>query len=617
MPRQSPRLSFLKNSYWGRWFLLAIVTGIVAGLAAIIFQFGVQAIHHFALGGLAGYAPGDAAGEHSFFESNESSFSIWMLLLVITLGGLLSGYIVFKYAPEAEGHGTDGAIDAFHNQKGKIPIKIPIVKTIASAITLGTGGSAGKEGPIAQISAGLGSFLAQKLRLSTHDQRILLAMGMGAGIGAIFRAPLAGAIFAGEILYRDADIESEVIIPAAIASTLAYSVFQLSLPVDQRFTPLFGDTLEHEIGSIVELIPFTILALLLVLVSIVYITVFRFAQKSFGRLPILPHIKPAIGAFLTGVVAIAVFYVFNRDQNALASLGSGYGFLQSALDNVAVLSVPLLFGIAGAKIITTSLTIGSGGSGGVFGPSMVIGGAVGAGVGKLFSQWFPSLGGHPSAFAIVGMAGFFAACANAPFSTILMVTEMTGDYRLLLPTLWVSTICFILCRNWSIYSKQADSRLDSPAHIGDFTIDLLAGIQVSEVYRKTIPKIVFHEGETLDEIVHALAKSSQRYFHVYNSSDELVGVFSAEDVRNYLYDESLWKIAIASDVMTENVVTLQLDDDLNFAVGQFTKLNVDELPVVSSEDKNQVIGALRRKETIAIYNHRRLEFQKKKDDENS
>ena len=120
--------------------------------------------------------------------------------------------------------------------------------------------------------------------------------------------------------------------------------------------------------------------------------------------------------------------------------GSGYGFLQSALDNVAVLSVPLLFGIAGAKIITTSLTIGSGGSGGVFGPSMVIGGAVGAGVGKLFSQWFPSLGGHPSAFAIVGMAGFFAACANAPFSTILMVTEMTGDYRLLLPTLWVSTI---------------------------------------------------------------------------------------------------------------------------------------------------------------------------------
>ena len=216
-----------------------------------------------------------------------------------------------------------------------------------------------------------------------------------------------------------------------------------------------------------------------------------------------------------------------------------------------------------------------------------------------------------------GWLVFFAACANAPFSTILMVTEMTGDYRLLLPTLWVSTICFILCRNWSIYSKQADSRLDSPAHIGDFTIDLLAGIQVSEVCRKTIPKIVFHEGETLDEIVHALAKSSQRYFHVYNSSDELVGVFSAEDVRNYLYDESLWKIAIASDVMTENVVTLQLDDDLNFAVGQFTKLNVDELPVVSSEDKNQVIGALRRKETIAIYNHRRLEFQKKKDDENS
>ena len=607
-----------KSSFWGKWFLLSLIVGVAAGLAAIAFQFMVQAIHYVALTRIVGVPVEEVAGEHSIFVTETASFVVWLVIPVMAVGGLITGMIVYRYAPEAEGHGTDGVIDAFHNRRGVIPARIPIVKTIASAITLGTGGSAGKEGPIAQIAAGFSSFISTLIKMSTHDRRILVAIGMGAGIGAIFRAPLAGAIFAGEILYRDADIESEVIIPGAIASVVGYSVFQLSLPTNKCFMPLFGESIEHEVASLAEFLPYTILALALVAFSIFYVNMFNWAQILFRKIPIWPHLKPCLGATVAGLVVVSTFFMFNQELSSLAPMGSGYGVLQEIIgSSAAKFSIVLLFGIAVAKIITTSLTIGSGGSGGVFGPSMVIGGSVGAAIGKTCQQWLPAISIQPTAFAIVGMAGFFAGCANAPFSTIIMVTELTGDYRLLVPTLWVSAVCFILCQRWSLYSKQVETRLDSPAHLGDFTVDVLAGIRVADAYRETTGGVFFREGDSLDDIVHALAKSSQRYFHVYSAEDELVGIFSSEDVRRYLYDDVLWKIANARDVMTEHVVSLQLDDDLNHAIGQFTELNVDELPVVSSDSQSKVIGVLRRKETIAFYNKKRLEIQKQKDVEHN
>ncbi len=605
-----------RGSFWGKWFLLALVMGCLAGLAGIVFESLTQSIQHFTLGEFAGFQTRPTAGEHLIFGPSAAQPNVWLILPLMGLGGLATGLIVYFLAPDAAGAGVDRAIDAFHNQRGMIPLRVPIVKTLASAITLGTGGSAGREGPIAQIGAGIGSYLGQLLRLSTHDRRILLAIGMGAGVGAIFRAPLAGAIFAGEILYRDADIESEVIIPGALASTIAYSVFQFLLPNQLRFTPLFGDLFQYEVTHVVELIPYSVLALVLVLFSAAYVTTYLLANKLFERLPVVPHLKPAIGALAAGGLAIGAYFLAAKDPHVLALLGSGYGLLQEMLDDATSIGVAVLFVVAAIKILTTSLTVGSGGSGGVFGPSMVIGGSVGAGIGKLYAQFMPDAGAQPGAFAIVGMAGFFAGCANAPFSTILMVTEITGSYQLLLPTLWVSSICFILCRNWSLYSNQVNSRLDSPAHRGDFTIDLLAGIRVRDIYRTTERGIVFHEEDSLDLIVHALAKSSQRYFHVYNAAEEPVGIFSSEDVRPYLYDDVLWKIANARDVMVEDVVSLELDDDLNYALGQFTALNVDELPVVASSTPQKIIGVLRRKEAIAIYNERRLKLQKQKEDEN-
>jgi CIC family chloride channel protein len=594
----------------GKWFMLSAVIGVVAGLGGIAFHVVGQVVQHYALAQAAHLEPGEAAAEGALFEPVEGDFRPWIMLAVMAAGGLASGLLVYTFAPEAEGHGTDAAIDAFHNKRGDIRGRIPIVKTIASAITLGTGGSAGREGPIAQIGAGFGSFLGGLLKLPARDRRIMLAAGMGAGVGAIFRAPLAGAVFAGEILYREADIESDAVVPAAMSSAIAYSVFCLWLPPEIRFTPLFGRHVFYDVGSPLELVPYGAMAIVLVIAGVLYIKTFYGLNALFKRLPIVPHLRPMIGATLAGLVGLGMYYGFGSDHDALAVLGSGYGTLQKTMAGTLDVAVPLLVAVALVKILTTSLTISSGGSGGVFGPSMVIGGCLGSAVGQLFHAWWPELVRQPQAFAIVGMAGFFSGCARAPLSTVLMVSEMTGGYGLLLPTLWVSTLTFLLGRRWTLYEKQVPTRLDSPAHRGDFFVDVLEGIEVESVYRRDRPPRLIHEGESLEGIVHALAESTQRYFPVVDGEGRMVGIFSAEDVRGYLYDDAIWRIANARDVMKGKVVTVRPNEDLNSALGKFTSLNVDELPVVDPDDRGRLLGMLRRKEVIAAYNRRRIEHEK-------
>ena len=590
----------------GKWFVLSTVVGIVAGLGAIAFQFLSQLVAEVALVAIAGFEPGS---EHHYLGLAAPTFGPWLMLAVLIVGGLLSGWLVYSFAPEAEGAGTDAAIQAFHQNRGIIPLRVPFVKTLASAVTLGTGGSGGVEGPIAQIGAGLGSFLAMRLKLSARDRRLMLAAGMAAGVGALFRAPLAGALFAAEILYKDGDLESDVIVPSAISSIIAYSVYSLSLPPESRFEPMFKGLVEYAPSSPLELIPFAGLALVLVLLGIAYIKLFQVAQAGFRKLPVKPHFKPAIGAGLAGLVAIGLYYGMGKNDAVLSVLASGHASFEEALRNPAHLTLNVLVAIGIFKVITTTLTIGSGGSGGVFGPSIVIGACIGAAVGIVLHERWPALVPQPEVYAIVGMAGFFAGCAHAPISTILMVSEMTGSYDLLLPTMWVSTLCFLLCRRWTLYVNQTPSRIESPAHRGDFIIDILEGISVEDVYRKNQPMTFIREEQTLDDIVHLIARTQQHYFPVVDNDLRMIGIFSTDDVRAYFYDETIWHLAVARDIMTTEIVTVTPDDDLNHAMRRFTALNLDELPVVDPADSGKLLGMLRRKETIAAYNKRLAEHK--------
>ncbi|MEM0925516.1 MAG: chloride channel protein, partial [Planctomycetota bacterium] len=401
------RLAAQKLSPAGKWAGLAVFVGLFVGFACITLEYLTQTVGAIALAWIAGFRLSGADAEHRLFAASASEtlaegFSPVALLLVIVGGGLVSGWLVYRFAPETAGAGTDAAVESFHHRKGVMPKRVIWIKTLASAVTLGTGGSGGREGPIVQIGAAVGATLSDRLKLSSRDRRILLVAGMGAGVGAMFRAPLAGAIFAGEILYSDADIEADVLVPSAVASIVAYSVYIQAIPAEVRFQPIFGDSLQHGFASPLELPIYLLLALVVFLAAAAYSFVFKQTTRAFSRIPGPPAIRPAIGAGFAGILGIAGFFAFDRNVDVLAVLGTGYGTLQKALVGDPTLSIGVLFAVAILKIATSAFSIGSGGSGGAFAPSMVIGGCIGAAFGLLADHLVPGFAPHP---VTVGVGG--------------------------------------------------------------------------------------------------------------------------------------------------------------------------------------------------------------------
>jgi len=569
----------------GKWMFFFILIGLIAGTGSVIFHYLCQAGSHFFMDVIAGYRPPAPAGEQHLFAPSASVYNRWILLFLPAFGGILSGWLVYTFAPEAEGHGTDAAIEAYHNKGGYMRGRIPIIKTIASAITLTTGGSGGREGPIAQIGAGFGSFLATRLNLSERERRIMLAAGIGAGVGSIFRAPMAGALFASEVLYRDPEFESEVIIPAGISSVVAYCLFCLVFGWGSLF-----DSPDVMFQNPLELGPYAVLSMALVALSFLYVKAFYGTIAIFQAIAIPNHIKPAIGGLLTGMVG---FYLPQ-------TLAFGYGFAQQALYNE--LSVLILLSIAIGKIFTTSFSIGSGGSGGVFGPSVVIGGAMGGVVGKLFNELMPTVVTHPSSFVVVGMAGFFTAVSNAPISTIIFVSEMTNSYQLLLPSLFVCSITYMAARNWGIYAKQVDNRVASSAHAGEFMVDVLQMMKVSDLMHLVQKVETTPQDMPFSEFKKFFSRTKQHYFPVMDENDRMVGIFSSTDVRGVLFSEEIEHLVVMKDIATTDVVATTASEDLNAVLQKFTTKNIDSLPVVAEDDLGVLLGMLNRRDVIAFYN---------------
>ena len=581
----------------GRVLFLSSLVGVVAGLGAIAFQYLCQWFQHVALDGVAGLRMEGPSGERALFHATHALFRPWLIPLVTTLGGLVTGILVQRFAPEAAGHGTDEAVDAFHRRGGVIRGRVPIVKTIASAITLGTGGSGGREGPIAQIGAGFGSFLATRLGLDERDRRILLGAGVGAGVGSIFRAPLAGALFAAEVLYSDPEFESDVIIPAAIATIVAYCVFSLKFGFGSLFaTPRFT------FRSAAELLPYSLLALVVALASGLFVKVFYGTHALFARLRMPKVLKPALGGLLTGLIGWLAFQLAH-DARSLDVLSFGYGTVQGALLGQVPLAILLL--IAFGKMVTTGFSIGSGGSGGVFGPSMVIGGSLGGAVGLLAQQWMPNVVTQPGAFVAVGMAGFFAAAANTPISTLVMVSEMTGNYELLLPSLWVCSLSYLLARRWTLYRSQVPSRLESPAHRGAILGGVLKSMRVRDVIRGR-PLHQLPETAPLRDVIRACMSSSQHCFPVVDAEGRMTGLIRLAQVREFLDEHGRDSAAIAHDLASRPRATLSPGDDLDHGLQRLMSLDVEDLPVVDDADPRRVLGILSRRDVMAAYADRRL-----------
>ncbi len=563
-----------------KWLPIALLIGAVAGLGAIVFFAAIQWCTAFFQGTLLGYVAPSPLGEGD--AAARAMARPWLLPLVVGLGGLLSGLIVFRWAPEAEGHGTDSAIAAFHHHEGEIRPRVPLVKLIASAITIGAGGSAGREGPTAQISAGFGALLGRWLGLNAHDRRIAVAAGIGAGIGAIFRAPLGGAVLAAEILYRD-DLEPEALVPGLIASIVGYAIFGAWA----GWTPIFGDQQALGFEQPVQLVYYAALGVVCGLVGVLYSSSFYGMTHLFQRLRLPRALKPALGGMLVGTLGLAV----------PQALGMGYGWVQVGMDQ-RLLGLPLwlVLVIPFAKIVATSLSVGSGGSGGIFGPGMVIGGLLGASLWRLSYGVLPGVPPTAAPFVIVAMMALFGGIAHAPLAVMLMVGEMTGNLSLLAPAMLAVGIATWVVGERSIYASQLPTRADSPAHRLELSFPLLSTLFVRDAMEPI--GVTALPSEAVVDVEARLRAASQKRAAVVDR-DRLVGVLSLTDIRSLSAPRR--GQALVQEVMTDTPTTVPQSETLDVALGHLSDRRVSWLPVVDSIDRPRVVGQLRLQAIVNAY----------------
>jgi len=571
-----------------RWVALGLVVGLCAGLAACALLLGFEALRHLTLVGLAGFRPPEAAGEAGLFAPlPDRGVNPWLAVLCPALGLFASSYLVLRFAPEAAG-GNGGWLRAFHEGGGRVRSRVVPVKLLASILALGTGASAGREGPIAHIGAGVGSTIARALKLSARERRLLLLAGAAGGIGAIFRTPLGGALFVVEVLYTD-DLEAEALVPAVLSSVVAYSLF----------TTLFGETQLFATPELTrldwrELPVFLLMSVAVGVVGVLFVALNRRLTAWSSRLPYWPPLVAlAVGAIVGGLSLLHPVV-----------LGAGYGWVQEAL--VPSGRIPggsygalILLVLALLKVVATCLVAATTAAGGTFGPSMAIGGLVGAAFGVFFHELAPDVVTQPAAYVIVGMASFVGGVARAPLSTLVMASEMTGSYELLVPTMFAQVITFSLLRRWRLYPEQVPTRRDSPAHAGEYALDVLAGLSVRDVLVPG-PVQMFERSVPLSALLRSATSGSQVVFPVLGDDGRPEGIVSLETVRAYHYDEALGRLAVLADCESA-FVSVTLTDSLAVALERMTRAHYEQLPVFDPKDPARPLGLISRGDLLVAY----------------
>jgi CIC family chloride channel protein len=500
------------------------------------------------------------------------------------------------------GGGADAVIEAFHSRGGIIRRRVIWSKSLASLFTLGTGGSGGREGPTMQIGGAIGSAVARLLRVSTRERRVLLIAGVAAGIAAVFRTPLGAALLAVELLYRDG-FESDALVPSVLASVIAYSIVIL----------IFGESTLFSHNARFPFVPahlplYALLALLVAVVAIGFVTVFRLVKRAFSRLPVPEWTKPALGGLALGALAtVTVVMVGSQIQvegQGLGIMGGGYGAVQVAISGAPWLSsgwntVLLLTGLSFLKLLATSITIGSGGSAGDFAPSLAIGGLLGGAFGRAAELLLGDPRIDPAAFALVGMGAFYGGIAHVPLAALVLVCELAGTYDLLVPLMLALAIAFVALRRRSLYEAQVATLRDSPAHRDALLLDVLRALKVKEVMVRDRTLVTLSPRSSAAEILERMADAgAQDVVPVVDDEGRVVGLILSETAHVLAAqgDDARW--TIAADLM-QPPVSVQPEDDLRAATEKLLANRLRDLPVV--DEDGRLLGFVDESEIAKIH----------------
>lgn len=573
-----------------RWALIGITVGVIAGVVALAFYYALQYASDSMLGGLLGInLPSNGAPPGATFSWSTDPSTFFLLPLLLVAGGLAVGLLAVSIAPETEGHGTDQAIRAFHRGRGVVRARVPPTKFLVSALTLGTGGSGGREGPTAQIGSGLATFLARPLGLSTRERRIAMMVGVGAGIGAIFKAPFGAALLSAEVLYLS-DFEPDVIMPSILGSVISYSIFGSVEGFGPEFATPAG------LGWSPEQLPlYAILGIVAGLFGILYVVLFHRTRRLFDRMRAPSWTRPAIGVAIMGGLFAGLYYLLPQENHLLAvgGIGIGYGIVQWLLfqGHLPLLILALLVGLIFVKIIATSLTVGSGGSAGLFGPGIVIGALIGFTVSGFTDQLVPSIAvaGDSAAFAIIGMMAFFGSVSRAPVAVILMVVEMTGSESLIVPAMIAIFIAYYINSRHNLYTEQVENRLASPAHTTEYFAEFLRHVPASAAMRTDVPRAT--STSSVEQAHLALGRSDVSVLAIVDH-DRLVGELRLADVLGVpLMDRSLQTV---SQITRETYPAVHPTSTLLDTLGRLDAENADAILVVDADDPHRLLGVVTR-----------------------
>ncbi|MEZ4386638.1 MAG: chloride channel protein [Candidatus Krumholzibacteriia bacterium] len=559
--------------------IMASLVGVIGGFGAILFRWLVSLGQGLVLG----------HGDHTVALLGQISW--WHTLLLPVIGAVIVGPMIHFLAREARGHGVPEVIGAIVFRGGVIRPIVAAVKIVASAITIACGGSVGREGPIVQIGASMASTIGQLMHFSPQRLRTMIGCGAAAGIAATFNAPIAGAFFALEILLRDFAVGTFA--PIVVSSVIATAVSRHYLGDTPAF-PVPG----FQMHGPLELPFYLLLGLVVGLMSVIYVRSLYFAEEKFDAIPIPPYLKPLLAALPLGVMFLWFPQVY----------GVGYPSMVEALDGN--MDLALMAGLIGIKLVAVCLTLGAGYSGGVFAPALFLGGMTGGAFGAMANLVWPDLGLPVGAFAMVGMAAMVGAATGGPLTAILILFEMTGEYRVILPLMLTSVAAALVHRSllddsiFTLKFTRQGQRLDmgrESAILRQYHAE-----DIMDVIPETIPL-----DAPLNLVIQCFLESDREHFYITEPDGRLAGRISIHDVKDILHERKLNSVILAADLMTQPAGVVYRADSLEDCLLMLGVEDVTDLPVLNSREKPHLVGVVTRKAIFEVYNREVLNQEDK------